>query len=73
MRRLTALAGAIAAGVAITIVALQSGGGSAASASTSSVATATVIRTTLASRQQVQGRSSAPAPTRSWASKPPGR
>jgi peptidoglycan hydrolase-like protein with peptidoglycan-binding domain len=55
MRRLTALAVAIAAGVAITIFALGSGGGSAASASTSPVAMAAVIRTTLASRQQVSG------------------
>jgi peptidoglycan hydrolase-like protein with peptidoglycan-binding domain len=55
MRRLTALGVATAAGVAITILALGSGGGSAASASTSSVATAAVIRTTLASRQQVSG------------------
>ena len=55
MRRLTALAVAIAAGVAITIFALGSGGGPAASASTSPTATAAVIRTTLASRQQVSG------------------
>jgi len=55
MRRLTTLAVAIAAGIGITIFALESGGRSAASASTSSVATATVIRTTLASRQQVSG------------------
>ena len=55
MRRLTALAVAIAAGVAITIFALESGGGTAASASTSPTATAAVIRTTLASRQQVSG------------------
>ena len=55
MRRLTALAVAIAAGVAITIFALESGGGSAASASTPPTGTAAVIRTTLASRQQVSG------------------
>ena len=55
MRRLTALAVAIAAGVAITIFALGSGGGPAASASTSPTATAAVIRTALASRQQVSG------------------
>jgi hypothetical protein len=55
MRRPTALAAAIAAGVAITIFALQSGGGSPASASSGPVATAAVIRTTLASRQQVSG------------------
>jgi peptidoglycan hydrolase-like protein with peptidoglycan-binding domain len=55
MRRFTALAVAIAAGVAITIVVLQSGGGTSASASTGQVATAAVIRTTLASRQQVFG------------------
>src|SRR5215475_1425633 len=55
MRRLTALAVAITSGIAITIFALESGGGSAASASTGSVATAAVIRTTLASRQQVSG------------------
>lgn len=50
-----AFAVAIAIAVAITISALQSDGGSAASASTSSPATAPVIRTTLASRQQVTG------------------
>jgi peptidoglycan hydrolase-like protein with peptidoglycan-binding domain len=55
MRRFTALAVAIAAAVATTIVVLQSGGGSGASASTGPVATAAVIRTTLASRQQVSG------------------
>lgn len=55
MRRLIALAVAIATGVAITIFALESGGGTAASASTSPTATAAVIRTTLASRQQVSG------------------
>jgi multidrug efflux pump subunit AcrA (membrane-fusion protein) len=55
MRRLTALAVAITAGVAITMFALGSGGGSAASASTSPTATAAVIRTTLASRQQASG------------------
>ena len=55
MRRLTALAVAIAAGVAITIFALESGGGSAASASTPPTGTAAVIRTPLASRQQVSG------------------
>ena len=55
MRRLTALAVAIAAGVAITIFALESGGGSAASASTPPTGTAAVTRTTLASRQQVSG------------------
>jgi multidrug efflux pump subunit AcrA (membrane-fusion protein) len=55
MRRLTALAVTIAAGVAITIFAMGSGGGPAASASTSPTATAAVIRTTLASRQQVSG------------------
>ena len=49
MRRLTALAVAIAAGVAITIVALESGGGTTASASTGPVATAAVVRTTAAS------------------------
>ena len=55
MRRLTALAVAIAAAVAITIVVLESGGTTSASASTGPVATAAVIRTTLASRQQVSG------------------
>jgi peptidoglycan hydrolase-like protein with peptidoglycan-binding domain len=55
MRRLSALGVAIAAGVAVTVFVLESGGGSAASASTSPVATAPVIRTTLASRQQVSG------------------
>jgi peptidoglycan hydrolase-like protein with peptidoglycan-binding domain len=55
MRRLTALAVAIAAGIAITILALGSGSGPTAAASTSSTATAAVIRTTLASRQQVSG------------------
>jgi multidrug efflux pump subunit AcrA (membrane-fusion protein) len=57
MRRLTALVIAIAitAGIALIIFALESSGGSAASASTSPVATAAVIRTTLASRQQVSG------------------
>jgi hypothetical protein len=55
MRRFSALAVAIAAAAAITIVVLQSGGGSSASASAGSVATAAVIRTTLASRQQVSG------------------
>jgi hypothetical protein len=55
MRRLTALAVALAAGVAITIFALESGGGTSASAATGPVATAAVIRTTLASRQQVSG------------------
>ena len=55
MRRFTALAAAIGAGVAIIIFALESGGGTTASASTSPTATAAVIRTTLASRQQVSG------------------
>jgi hypothetical protein len=55
IRRLTALAVAIAAGVAVTIFVLESGGGTSASASTGPVATAAVIRTTLASRQQVSG------------------
>jgi multidrug efflux pump subunit AcrA (membrane-fusion protein) len=57
MRRLTALviAIAIAAGIALIIFALESSGGSAASASTGPVATAAVVRTTLASRQQVSG------------------
>jgi hypothetical protein len=55
MRRLTALGVAIAAGVAVTVFALESGGGAAASASTSPLATAAVIRTTLALRQQVSG------------------
>jgi Putative peptidoglycan binding domain len=46
----------VVAGVALTSVALASGGGSAtASGPTSGIATAAVIRTTLASRQQVSG------------------
>jgi hypothetical protein len=57
MRWLTALviAIAIAAGIALIIFALESSGGSAASASTGPIATAAVVRTTLASRQQVSG------------------
>jgi hypothetical protein len=56
MRRFTAIAVVVATGIAITVVALESGGGSAAaSASTPATATARVIRTTLASRQQVSG------------------
>ena len=55
MRRLTALAVALAAGAAVAVFALVSGGGTAASASTSPAATAAVIRMTLASRQQVSG------------------
>jgi peptidoglycan hydrolase-like protein with peptidoglycan-binding domain len=46
---------AIVAGVAVTIVVLESGGGTSASASSGPVATAAVIRATLASRQQVSG------------------
>jgi hypothetical protein len=55
-RRTTLIAGAIVAGVGITTFALASGGGSAtASGPASTTATAPVIRTTLASRQQVSG------------------
>jgi hypothetical protein len=55
-RRAILISGVIAAGVAVTTVALVSGGGSAtASGPASGVATAAVIRTTLASRQQVAG------------------
>jgi hypothetical protein len=56
MRRLIAVAVTVTAGVAITAIALDTGGGSAnASDSTPATATARVIRTTLASRQQVSG------------------
>jgi peptidoglycan hydrolase-like protein with peptidoglycan-binding domain len=55
-RRTTLIAGAIAAGAAVTTLALESGGGSAtASGPASTTATAAVIRTTLASRQEVSG------------------
>jgi hypothetical protein len=50
------LAVVVAAGIAITVIVLQSGSGAAtATASTPATATAQVIRTTLASRQQVPG------------------
>jgi hypothetical protein len=55
-RRAILISGVIAAGVAGSAVALTSGGGSAAaSGSASGTSTAVVIRTTLASRQQVSG------------------
>jgi Putative peptidoglycan binding domain len=55
-RRVTLIAGAIAAGVAITAFAVESGGGPATATSlTGATATAAVARTTLASRQQVAG------------------
>jgi hypothetical protein len=55
-RRTILIAGATAVGVAITTLALASGGGSAtASGPASPTATAAVIRTDLASRQQVSG------------------
>ena len=56
-RRTTMIAGALAAGVAITTLALESGGGAATASGrpTSATATAAVVRTTLASRQQVSG------------------
>jgi peptidoglycan hydrolase-like protein with peptidoglycan-binding domain len=55
-RRTVLIASAIAAGVAIAALSLESGGGSAtASGPTSATATAVVIRTTLASRQEVSG------------------
>jgi peptidoglycan hydrolase-like protein with peptidoglycan-binding domain len=55
-RRTTLIVGAIATGVAITALVLESGGGSAtASGPASATATAAVIRTTLASRQEVPG------------------
>ncbi len=56
-RRTTMIAGALAAGVAITTLALESGGGAATSSGrpTTATATAAVVRTTLASRQQVSG------------------
>ena len=55
-RRVILIGGVIAAGVAGSAVALASGGGSAtASGPASGMATAAVIRTTLASRQQVSG------------------
>jgi hypothetical protein len=55
-RRAALIGGVIAAGVAVTTIALVSRRGSAtASGPTSGIATATVIRTTLASRRQVSG------------------
>jgi hypothetical protein len=55
-RRAILIGGVIAAGVAVTTAALASGGRSAtASGPTNGIATAPVIRTTLASRQQVSG------------------
>jgi multidrug efflux pump subunit AcrA (membrane-fusion protein) len=55
-RRTTLIAGALVAAVAIAAMALESGGSSATtSGTTTTTATATVIRTTLASRQQVSG------------------
>jgi peptidoglycan hydrolase-like protein with peptidoglycan-binding domain len=55
-RRTTLIVGAIAIGVAIAALVLESGGGSAtASGPASPTATAAVIRTTLASRQEVPG------------------
>jgi hypothetical protein len=56
MKRLTVIAVTTAAGVAAATLALESGGGSATAAgSTPATATAGVVRTTLASRQQVAG------------------
>lgn len=56
MRRGIPIAGAIVAGIAITTFALASGGGSAtATGSAGAAATGAVVRTTLASRQQVAG------------------
>jgi hypothetical protein len=56
MRRFILIAATIAGGVAAAAVALESGGGSAAAAgSAPATATASLIRTTLASRQQVAG------------------
>jgi peptidoglycan hydrolase-like protein with peptidoglycan-binding domain len=55
-RRTALLAGAIATGVAVSALVLGSGGGSAtASGPVGATATAVVIRTTLASRQEVSG------------------
>jgi hypothetical protein len=55
-RRAILISGVIAAGVAVAAVALAPGGGSAtASSPTSGTATAAVVRTTLASSQQVSG------------------
>jgi len=55
-RRAALIAGAIVAGGAITAFAVVSGGGAAtATTPTGVTATATVVRTTLASRQQVSG------------------
>jgi hypothetical protein len=55
-RQAILISGVIAAGFAVTTVAVVSGGGSAtASGPTSGIATAGVIRTTLAARQQVSG------------------
>jgi hypothetical protein len=56
MKRLGVIAVTIAGGVALATLALVSGGGSAAAeGSTPATATALVVRTTLASRQQVAG------------------
>jgi peptidoglycan hydrolase-like protein with peptidoglycan-binding domain len=55
MRRVILIAGVIVAGAAITAFALVSGGGSATAAGPTATATAPVVRTTLASRQQVAG------------------
>ena len=55
-RRATLIAGAIVGGTAIMAVALTSGGGpTTATAGPSGTATAAVVRTTLASREQVAG------------------
>jgi peptidoglycan hydrolase-like protein with peptidoglycan-binding domain len=55
-RRAILISGMIAAGVGVTTIALASAGGSATpSGPTTGIATAAVIRTTLASRQQVSG------------------
>ncbi len=55
-RRTTVIAGAIVAGLVIAAFALETGGQSAtATGSTGATATAAVVRTTLASQQQVNG------------------